>query len=207
MGFYDFFAGFYDSSLEALYAESRELAASALSPAPDSIVLDVPCGTGQSFDVLRRGLGAEGLVLGVDASEGMLKRARARVDARGWSNVHVVHASAGEVQLAQLSAAARRDLAIDRLHIFLGMSVFSDPERTFGRLWSSLAPGGRCVVVDVFTERLGVQGWLVNQIARAEIRRRFWEPLERVAAGFERRDLPFLKQHGGQIMLATGTKP
>jgi ubiquinone/menaquinone biosynthesis C-methylase UbiE len=206
MGFYDFFAGFYDSSLETLYAESRELATSALSLAPDSVVLDVPCGTGQSFDVLRRGLGPQGVVFGVDTSEGMLERARARIEARGYSNVHLVRSSAAEVQLAQLRAAVQRDLAVDRLQVFLGMSVFSEPERTFERLWSLLAPGGRCVIVDVYAERLGFRGWLVNQIARAEIRRRFWEPLERVATGFERRDLPFRKQHGGQIMLATGTK-
>jgi ubiquinone/menaquinone biosynthesis C-methylase UbiE len=206
MGFYDFFAGFYDSSLETLYAEHRQLATAALSLAPDSVVLDVPCGTGQSFDGLRRGLGPQGLVFGADTSEGMLKRAHARIEARGWSNVHLVRSSAAELQLSQLRAAVRRDVAIDRLHVFLGMSVFSDPERTFEHLWSLLAPGGRCVIVDVYSERLSVQGWLVNQIARADIRRRFWEPLERVAKGFERHDLPYKKQHGGQIMLATGTK-
>jgi hypothetical protein len=80
-------------------------------------------------------------------------------------------------------------------------------ERAFERLWAVLAPGGRCVLVDVHAERLGLQSWLVNQLAQADIRRRFWEPLERVAVGFERMDLPYRKQHGGQILLATGVKP
>jgi hypothetical protein len=57
------------------------------------------------------------------------------------------------------------------------------------------------------TARHHLQGWLVNQLAQADIRRRFWEPLERVAVGFERMDLPYRKQHGGQILLATGVKP
>jgi hypothetical protein len=87
------------------------------------------------------------------------------------------------------------------------MSVFSDMRATFDNLWKLLAPGGVCVLVDVYSERLGVQGFLVNQIARAEIRRRFWEPLERVAQNFERHDLPYNRQHGGQIMLASGRKP
>jgi ubiquinone/menaquinone biosynthesis C-methylase UbiE len=206
MGFYDFFANFYDASLESIYAPYRVLAAEALSLEPNSVVLDVPCGTGQSFDALARGVSPTGTILGVDASEGMLERARARVQQRGWSNVHVVRASAADVQPSQLEAAAGRSLRIDRLQLFLGMSVFTDPDATFQHLWELLAPGGRCVLVDVYTERLGIQGWLVNQIARADIRRRFWESLERVAKNFERRDLPFQKQHGGQIMLATGIK-
>jgi len=63
------------------------------------------------------------------------------------------------------------------------------------------------VIVDVHAERLGLQGFMVNRIARADIRRRFWEPLERVALRFERGDLPYRSEHGGQIMLATGDKP
>jgi ubiquinone/menaquinone biosynthesis C-methylase UbiE len=199
MGFYDLFSGIYDASLEPLYAEHRALAAEALELTPSAVVLDVPCGTGQSFGVLA---GRAGKVLGVDASRGMLQRAAARVSKDGLSNVSVFEARADELTLAQLGAARP-----DRLHVFLGMTVFAHPEATFAHLWELLAPGGTCVLVDVHTEKLGVQGWLVNQIARADIRRRFWEPLEKVARGFERRDLPFRKQHGGQIMLARGRKP
>lgn len=202
MGFYDLFANFYDASLEPLYAEQRVLAAGALELTPSSVVLDVPCGTGQSFAPLARA----GVVLGVDASAGMLGRAAARVTKLQLSNVQLVEARADQLVQAQLTAAVGRELQIDRLHVFLGMTVFEDPEAAFSKLWELLAPGGICVLVDVHAEKLGVQGWLVNQIARAEIRRRFWEPLERVAANFERRDLPFNKQHGGQIMLARGRK-
>lgn len=198
MGFYDLFSGIYDASLEPLYAEHRALAADALALTRSSVVLDVPCGTGQSFGVLAS---RAGTVLGVDASRGMLQRAAARVSKDGLANVRVVEVRADQLTRAQLAAAP------DRLHVFLGMSVFDDPEATFDHLWELLAPGGTCVLVDVHAEKLGVQGWLVNQIARADIRRRFWEPLEKVAKDFERRDLPFRKQHGGQIMLARGRKP
>lgn len=206
MGPYDFFSNFYDASLESFYAEHRVLAADALALTAESVVLDVPCGTGQSFEALTRRIGPRGAVLGADASAGMLRRAAARIAKRGLTNVHLVKANARELQAEELSAAAGREVVVDRLLVFLGMSVFTDPTGTFGRLWKLLAPGGICVLVDVHAERLGVQGWLVNQIARAEIRRRFWESLERVSSGFERRDLPYRKQHGGQIMLAVGKK-
>ncbi|HKP63260.1 MAG TPA: methyltransferase domain-containing protein [Polyangiales bacterium] len=203
MAFYDVFANFYDASLERAYAPQRALAAEALRLEPAAVVLDVPCGTGQSFDVIGSQLGPSGLLLAADASSGMLKRATARAAGR---NIRCFHADASTLTAQQLADVAGRTVLPTRLHVFLGMSVFTDMRATFDNLWKLLAPGGVCVLVDVHSERLSMQGWLVNQIARAEIRRRFWEPLERVAENFERHDLPYNKQHGGQIMLASGRK-
>jgi len=207
VAFYDFFANFYDASLEPLYAEHRELAAAALRLEPGLTVLDVPCGTGQSFAAIRRGIGSDGTLIGLDLSEGMLRRAVQRCERDGLGEVRVAKLDAQALDRPTLDAALGELPAIDRLQVFLGMSVFPDMERAFERLWALLAPGGRCVLVDVHAERLGLQGWMVNQLAQADIRRRFWEPLERVATDFERMDLPYRKQHGGQIMLATGVKP
>ena len=111
---------------------------------------------------------------------------------------------------AQFEAAKDKlgDNSLGRtLDVFLGMSAFPDPDAAFGNLWSLLKPGGRAVIVDVFTPKLGFQGRMVNLVARADIRRRSWEPLEARAIDFTRRDLPSLKQHGGTLFLATGTKP
>ena len=206
MAFYDAFSNFYDASLEKLYAPHRALAAEALSLEPAAVVLDVPCGTGQSFDAIASKLGPEGLLLGVDASDGMLKRAATRARERNFGAVRTLAGDAATLTLDDLARAAGRRVLPTRLHVFLGMSVFPDMERTFQQLWSLLAPGGVCVLVDVYAEKLGVQGFLVNQIARADIRRRFWEPLERVAQNFERQPLPYNRQHGGQITLAVGRK-
>lgn len=207
MSWYDVFSNFYDASLERLYAGDRLRAAEALELTPGVSVLDVPCGTGQSFGALARGVGETGIVLGVDASAGMLRSAKARCARDGLTRVHLLEADAGALNAAALAAAAGGSRRWDRLHVFLGMSVFPDPERCFARLWELLAPGGKCVLVDVYAERLGLQGWLVNRLANADIRRRFWEPLERVGVGFSVVDLPFRAQHGGQIKLAQARKP
>lgn len=207
MTWYDAFSNIYDSSLERLYSEHRLLAARALQLAPGACVLDVPCGTGQSFGALSRPIGLQGQLIGVDSSTGMLRKAAARAQSDRFANVRVLHGDAATLERSALDAAAGRVARISHLHVFLGMSVFDDMAATFERLWSLLEPGGRCVLVDVYAERLGLQGLLVNQIASADIRRRFWEPLERVAYDFVRRDLPFRSQHGGQIMLASGVKP
>jgi ubiquinone/menaquinone biosynthesis C-methylase UbiE len=208
MRWYDVFSGFYDRSLEPLYRQQRALAIEALAIESDSLVLDLPCGTGQSFDEITVRLNPEhgGALVGVDLSAGMLRHAARRVARHGWTNVRLLEHDVHDLDRDAL-AKAGVDRAPDRLHIFLGMSAFPEHERAFERLWGLLAPGGRCVVVDVHAERLGFQGRMVNLVARADIRRHGWAPLERLARDYERRELPSLPQHGGQMFLATGTKP
>jgi ubiquinone/menaquinone biosynthesis C-methylase UbiE len=197
MAWYDFFSRFYDASLEPHYREQRVLAAQALDVRPDSVILDLPCGTGQSFPHFA----ACARLWGVDLSAGMLRQAQRRVDAAGWQHVRLLAADATTL------APDALDRRPDRLHVFLGMSVFPDPRAVFQNLWSLLAPGGKCVIVDVHTDALTFQGRMVNWMARADIRRKFWEPLEEVGQGYSRTELPSKALHGGKIWLAAAHKP
>jgi ubiquinone/menaquinone biosynthesis C-methylase UbiE len=200
-GWYDLFASFYDSSTEKLYVEQRVLARQALDLQPGQSVLDLPCGTGQSLGNLATG---EGTYVGVDFSAGMLARcARKAGDKPG---IVLLQGDARTVSGADLEAAGGPP-EVDRLHVFLGMTAFPDWQAAFTNLWGLLAPGGRCVLVDVHADPLTFQGRMVNLVARADITRRFWEPLEAVAEQYERRELPSLPEHGGTMYLATGIKP
>lgn len=204
MGWYDLFAGFYDRSLEPLYREARVAAADALELQPGLAVLDLPCGTGQSFDELAPRIAPGGALLGVDRSEGMLDKAQARIARSRWTGVHVIRADVHALDDARVRATIGRPL--DRVHVFLGLTAFAQWEQAFERLWSLLAPGGRMVIVDVHAATPGVQGHMVNLVARADIRREVWRPLERVAEGFVRRELPSRPEHGGQLILASGKR-
>jgi ubiquinone/menaquinone biosynthesis C-methylase UbiE len=208
MRWYDVFSSFYDRSLEPLYRQQRQLAAEALAPEPDSLVLDLPCGTGQSFNEIAPRLDPTrgGALIGVDLSAGMLRHAASRVAKHGWTHVLLLAHDVHDLDRSAL-AQAGVDRPVDRLHIFLGMSAFPDHERAFERLWGLLSPGARCVIVDVHAEQPDFQGHMVNLVARADIRRHGWAPLERLARDYERRELPSQKQHGGQLFLATGIKP
>jgi ubiquinone/menaquinone biosynthesis C-methylase UbiE len=206
MGWYDLFSRFYDASLAELYVDTRRAACEALDLAPGLTVLDLPCGTGQAFEGLVDGVGTEGAVLGIDFSEGMLRQARARVERHGWTEVHLGHADVHDVDAARLEQVRGQPVELDRLHVFLGLSAFPRWEQAFARLWELLRPGGRCVIVDCHAERPGFQGRMVNLVARAEIQRKTWLPLEAVAEQYERRELPSRRQHGGQLFLATGVK-
>lgn len=207
MSWYDVFSRFYDLSVEPYYRAQRVLSAEALDLRAGSVVVDVPCGTGLSFPHLVKGAGETGRVLGIDLSGGMAREARRTAAKMGWSRVHVHHGDATTVTLADLDAAAGAPVRPDRLHVFLGMTVFPDPEATFANLWSLLAPGGTCVVVDVHAETLTMQSHVIRWIAQADVSRRFWEPLERVARGFERKEIPSSYSHGGKMFLARGVKP
>jgi ubiquinone/menaquinone biosynthesis C-methylase UbiE len=209
MSWYDVFSRFYDRSLEPLYRAQRNIAAELLAVEPDQLVLDLPCGTGQSFDEIAPRLDPArgGALVGVDLSPGMLRRAQARVSARGWTHVHLLEHDAATLDAAALGQSSGRSRPLDRLHVFLGLTAFPEWERTFAQLWGLLAPGGRCVIVDVHAERPDFQGKMVNLVARADIRRKTWTVLERLATEYERRELPSLPQHGGQLFAATGIKP
>ena len=199
VAWYDWFARFYDASLERLYADARDSAADALELGSARTVLDAPTGTGQSLSPLLARLPANGTVEGVDLSKGMIERAQRRVEQEG-------HGERVRLQVADVTTVASLG-PVDRLHIFLGMSTFPDMDAAFANLWSLLRPGGRAVIVDTHAETLGFQGRMVNWIAQADIRRRFWEPLEQRAEAFERRELPPNPKYGGALWLATGVKP
>lgn len=201
MAWYDVFSRFYDASIEPHYREQRILAADALNLEPGSTVLDLPCGTGQSFPALIERVGQTGRVIGADLSAGMRREADRRIVKAGWDNASVIAGNAQTLTRDELPAAP------DRLHIFLGMSVFADHTQALNNLWGLLVPGGRCVIVDVHSPKLGFQGRMVNWTAGADIRREFWAPLEAVGENFERTELPSKPLHGGKIYMATADKP
>lgn len=201
MGYYDFFAPSYDKSVEKYYVEQRQAAIDALGIEAGDTVLDLPCGTGLSFDgILAAGAGR---VVGVDFSKGMVKQAHKRIEAKGWDNVTAHPGDARTVTLADVGLTE----PVDRLLICLGLTCFPDWHNAFGNLWGLLKPGGRCTVMDIHTPKRGFYGMVAIFAAQADLRRRFWEPLEERSEDFSRGEQPSLPLHGGTIYVATGTKP
>jgi ubiquinone/menaquinone biosynthesis C-methylase UbiE len=207
MAWYDIFSSFYDNSLEKLFIDARAAAADALKVEANATILDLPTGTGQSLGPLQDRLDGTGRIIAVDLSKGMLGKARSRAERAGWTNVDFIQRDVHELCAADLEEAAGAEVQVDRLHIFLGMSVFPDMDRAFENLFSLLKPGGRVVVLDTYAEKPSFQGKMVNLMARADIRRKFWEPVEKRCEDFNRREIPSLPQHGGALILCSGQKP
>ena len=71
----------------------RKLAIDALRLERGQRVLDVACGTGKSFAMLREAVGPEGAVVGVEQSPDMLAQASDRVREAGWDNVQLIESN------------------------------------------------------------------------------------------------------------------
>lgn len=138
---YDRVARLY-STLEPLYLifpRARRKAVAALNLKPGDIVLEIGAGTGLNFPYLVEAVGPSGTVIGVDASAGMLARARKLVEHRGWSNV-VLH----QQDAAQISV----DRTLDAVLFSLSYSVLPEPRPALARAWEAMRPGSRVVVMD-----------------------------------------------------------
>ena len=91
-------ASAYDTRTSAFESYRRRLV-DLLPLGRGDVVLDVGCGTGLCFERVRNRIGAEGVIVGVDASRDMLAMAATRVADRGWRNVVLVQAPIEEAEL------------------------------------------------------------------------------------------------------------
>jgi ubiquinone/menaquinone biosynthesis C-methylase UbiE len=143
--FYRTHARFYDLT-RWLTLRSRRKAVAALELRPGETVLDLGCGTGLGFSMLRRGVGPEGRVIGVDFSREMLHRARLRIDRGRWSNVETV-----ESDLSSMVLPRRADAAA----FLYSLSMVDEWELALAEAATHLTTRGRLVVLDFGMLRAG----------------------------------------------------
>jgi SAM-dependent methyltransferase len=98
-------AGIYDFEL-ALFEPVRRRAIDLLAPRQGEVVLDVGCGTGLSFELLERGVGAGGRIVGIEQSPEMIERARERVQRQRWRNVSLICAPVETAEIPTRADAA-----------------------------------------------------------------------------------------------------
>jgi demethylmenaquinone methyltransferase/2-methoxy-6-polyprenyl-1,4-benzoquinol methylase len=118
----------------------RRRAVGALGLSPGDRVLELGSGPGNGLGPLRDGVGPEGVVVGVDASAGMTRRAAGRVREHGWENVHVVRGDA--------TRPGVRDGAFDAVYAAMSLSAMPDPLAAVAAAHDALRPGGQFVVLD-----------------------------------------------------------
>ncbi|MFB6353106.1 MAG: class I SAM-dependent methyltransferase [Halobacteriales archaeon] len=131
---YDRWSRVYDwNPALRLVRPARRRAVAALDLAPGDTVVDLGTGTGANLPFLRRAVGPTGRVVGIDASPGMLARARRRVERRGWANVTVLEGDVRDPPLAGSVDAV--------LSAFVAV-MFDDPGRLV-EAWAGHLDGGR----------------------------------------------------------------
>ena len=113
----------------------RRRAIAKLALQPGDRVLDVGCGSGPNFSLLREAVGPSGEVVGFDLSPDMIQAAKSRIAQKGWDNVRAFQASAEEVEL---------NGEVDGLVMFAMHDVFTS-EEGLSNVIRYLKPGGRIV--------------------------------------------------------------
>jgi ubiquinone/menaquinone biosynthesis C-methylase UbiE len=101
-------------------------------------VLDVATGPGEPALTIARRVGPSGVVVGVDFSPTMLRRARARARSLGLRN-----ALFREMDAERL---AFDDMTFDRVCCRFGLMLMPDAERALAEMRRVLVPGGRVAV-------------------------------------------------------------
>jgi demethylmenaquinone methyltransferase/2-methoxy-6-polyprenyl-1,4-benzoquinol methylase len=97
-------ADLYDTRTRA-YQEYRQRVVDELPLRPGDVVLDVGCGTGLCFDLVRARIGSRGRIVGVDAAPRMLEAAAARASAVGPRGVELIEAPVEEAELPDVDHA------------------------------------------------------------------------------------------------------
>jgi len=198
---YDVFSWFYEYGTEKLHGRHRLEALDLLRLEAGQSVLDVPTGTGANLPLLMDRIGPDGHVYAVDASAGMLAKARAKVERAGWTNVTLVEADARRLDSAMIGAPE-----VDAAICMLGLSVVPDWADVFQRMFDLVRPGGRVAVMDLYLDgkrTSGVANTYYRMLAQADSRRRFWEPLDQQVDDLELIDHEWF---GGIARVAAGTK-
>jgi ubiquinone/menaquinone biosynthesis C-methylase UbiE len=101
---------------------------------PGARVLDFCCGTGASALPAAEAVGPAGIVLGIDITDALLERARAKASAAGHRHVTFERAA---VESLRFPAAS-----FDAVISVFGLFFVDDMAGLLSRAWSWLAPGG-----------------------------------------------------------------
>lgn len=96
-------------------------------------VLDVACGTGLSFPMLRKAVGESGEVIGIDLSPDMVALAHDRVRAAGWHNVRILETA---LELAEIPRS------LDAVLFHFTHDVLRSPT-ALQRVFEAVAPDAR----------------------------------------------------------------
>jgi SAM-dependent methyltransferase len=130
--------------------EEIRIARLLLGLVPGDSVLDIACGPGNFSRAFAATVGESGLVVGLDASETMLKRGASDLRRSGLTNLALIRGDA--------TALPFLDDSFDAVCCFAALHLFSDPFAGLDEMTRVLAPGGRVALMTSVQRQLGPRG-------------------------------------------------
>lgn len=143
----------YDHTFGLIARQGRRHAVEMINRG-DGRVLEVGVGTGLSLPAYQKHLE----IVGIDLSPEMLEKARERVASEGLSHVTGLHEmDAGDLKFA--------DASFNTVVAMYVMTVVPEPEAVMRELARVTRPGGEVMLVNHFSQREGVRGWVERRMA------------------------------------------
>ena len=146
--------------------------AAKLGLRPGDRVLDVGTGTGRNLPFLRRLVGPNGLVVGMDISRGMLYYAVRMARTKGWSRV--------ELQRANAAFLPYKDGVFDAVIHVGGINTFEEKARALSEMMRVAKPGAKIVVVDEGLEPEMRKSLIGRFLIRTNLLYASWPPVDEV---------------------------
>lgn len=131
-------------------AEEARLMRALVGSRPGDTVLDLGCGPGNLTRRLAPDVGPDGLVIGLDASPTMLRRAVRDTPRERFPAIAYLRADAGALPLV--------DGSVDGVACFAALNLFPDPELALSEATRVLRPGGRIALLTSAAPALQIAG-------------------------------------------------
>jgi demethylmenaquinone methyltransferase/2-methoxy-6-polyprenyl-1,4-benzoquinol methylase len=178
----------------------RKKAVGALKLERGDTVVEIGCGTGLNFRLLREQVGSEGKIIGVDLTAEMLFAAKRRIERHNWSNIELVQSDAAAYEFPEPTDGVISTFAI---------TLIPEYDKIIKKGASALSPGKRLVVLD-FKMPESWPMWLIKffviitrpfGVTLDLADRHPWESIDRCLDLME-----FKKKYFGVIYIAAGQK-
>lgn len=193
------YAAFVTAFLFGRTGAFRDRTVAALSLDPGDTVLDVGCGPGSNFERLADAVGPTGTIVGVDASPGMVTRARERGE-QVDCETEVLRADARRLPLA--------NKRFDGVCATLSLSAVGDVEAVVAELSDVLRLGGHIAVLDARSFQAEPLRWLNPLIEGVSAYITNWYPEAPVVQSIENTfvEVSIETFHGGTVYVVTAKK-
>lgn len=178
----------------------RKEAIGALHLRPGDTVVEIGCGTGLNFFLLRQAVGDNGKIIGIDLTDAMITQAEKRVRRNGWSNIELVQCDA---------SAYRFPKGVDGIISTFAITLIPEYDTVIKNGAEALGAHRRFVILDfkkpdnmpMFLVRFGA--WITKPfgVSLDMAERHPWESVKRYLGNFTMAEL-----YMGFVYLASGEK-
>ena len=196
--FYDWYAPFYDGFTwlaarlrGASDKTERQKAVERLELGPGMRVLEVSCGTGTNLPLLTEGVGADGLVVGLDISARMLRRCRNKLRRKS---------DQASLLLGDAAKLPFTDGSFDAVFHHGGLAELPNKRAAIAEMARVTRPGGKVVICDPGLPYDRPARWINRQMLKLQPAYAAPPPVRHLPAHAENVEVSWIRGEGWYLL-------